>query len=217
MRHGRSPRRYIQVLSTLVGAVVVAGALGSAAIAASHAANRSNANALAQEVAAATDAELVIVMHQQITATDAEVTFSDARRQVEVEYMGSQLYAGDINGTWFTATSKHCYSTTKERFVGLASIGMSLLPQGSTIGGLKVRYRQPGPRLLRWTIAATSAHGLEQGRVWFSSHDLILKSQDRAYKTSAHGTAQTTTVTLTYPKSLPARVPTRVPPPVCKS
>ena len=60
-------------------------------------------------------------------------------------------------------------------------------------------YRQVEPRALRWTIAATSQHGVEQGTVWFNARDLILKSQTRAYKSGSHGTAQAATVTLTYP------------------
>ena len=220
MRHGRlsQHRNHAQAVGAFTGALLLAG--GGAVVASADAPRtlkHLSPAELAQKVAAATDARLVIVERQRVTATDATVIDSDARKQIAVEYMGSKLYAGDIKGTWFSATSKHCYSTSKERFVGLTSIGMSLLPLGSVAAQATVSYRQVEPRALRWTITATSQHGVEQGTVWFDARDLIVKSQTRAYKSGSHGTAQGTTVTLAYPKALPATVPSHVAGPVCKA
>jgi hypothetical protein len=219
MRHGRLShhRNHAQAVAAFTGAFLLAGGGAVASADAPRNSEHLSPAELAQKVAAATDARLVIVERQQVTSTDATVIDSDARKQIAAEYMGSKLYSGDIKGTWFAAASRHCYSTTNERFVGLTSIGMSLLPQGSVAAQVKVSYRQVGPRALRWKIAATSQHGVEQGTVWFSARDVIVKSQTRAYKSGSHGTAQAATVTLTYPKTLPATVPSQVPRPVCKA
>jgi hypothetical protein len=135
--------------------------------------------------------------------------------QISAEFIGSKLYAGDIKGNWFVTTSRGCYSTTREPFVGLSSVGASLLPQGAA-GGNLVAYKEIGPHELQWTIAANSQHGLEHGTVWFNADDLIVRAQDRSYRSGHHGTAQATIVTLAYPKALPARVPDRLPLPACK-
>ncbi|MGH2862556.1 MAG: hypothetical protein ACRDLT_13780 [Solirubrobacteraceae bacterium] len=210
MRHGRLPHNYLPALAAL--------ALGApAASAATAAAAGSNgASGLAHRVAAATDHQLVIAMRQQITLTYAEATYSDSAKRISAEFMGNQLYSGDIKGRWFERTAKGCYSTTKERFVGLSTIGASLLPQ-SAADVTTITYKQPAPRELRWSIAATGTHGLEKSTVWFNSRHLIVKADDRSYKSGRHGVAQATTVTLTYPQTLPARVPTRTPSPVCKA
>ena len=217
MRHGRLShhRRHAHAVGALTGVLLLAGTSAVASVDAPRTSKHLRPAELAQKVAAATDARLVIVERQQVTPTDATVIYSDSRKQIAAEYMGSKLYSGDIKGTWFSAASKHCYSTTKERFVGLTSIGMSLLPQGSVAAQVKVSYRQVEPRALRWTIAATSQHGVEQGTVWFNARDVIVKSQTQAYKSGSHGTAQATTVTLTYPDALRATVPSHVPRPVC--
>jgi hypothetical protein len=209
MRHGRSPHKHLQTLCALAVGAGVAFAPAAAA-ASNHAAQ------LAQRVATATDTQLVIAMHQQVTPTYAEVTYSDAPRRISAQFLGAKLYSGDINGSWFERTANSCYSTTKERFVGLTSIGTSLLPQGSS-GVAVIAYKQLAARELQWTIGANSQHGLEQSTVWFNSRDLIIKAQDRSYKSGRHGTAQPTTVTLTYPKALPAGVPARLPGPACKA
>jgi len=217
MRHGRLShhRNHAQAVAALAGVLLLAcGGAVASADAPRNSKHLSPAE-LAQKVAAATDARLVIVERQQVTPTDATVIDSDARKQIAAEYIGSKLYSGDIKGTWFAAASSHCYSITKERFVGLTSIGMSLLPQAAT--QVKVSYRQVEPRALRWTIAETSQHGVEQGTVWFNARDVIVKSQTQAYESGSHGTAQATAVALTYPNGLPATVPSRVPGPVCKA
>lgn len=207
MRHGRTPHKYLPAL-----------ALGVAAAAApiATAASSSSASRLAERVATATDKQLVIAMRQQITPTYAELTYSDSAKRISAEILGTQLYSGDLKDRWFERTAKGCYSTTKERFVGLSTIGASLLPQ-TTATVTKIAYQRPAVRELRWTIAATSSHGLEQATVWFNARDLIVKVQDRSYKSGRHGTAQATTLTLSYPKRLPARVPTHVPAPICKA
>ncbi len=208
MRHGRSPHNPMRTVCT-VAAVAAAAAPAVAGAAQSH------ASAIAERVANATDAQLVIAMRQQLGPSYAEITYSDAPKRISAEFIGSKLSSGDIKGRWFSRTAKSCYSATREPFVGLASIGASLLPQGAG-GSSAITYRQLASRELQWTIAATSQHGLEQGTVWFNSRDLIVEAHDRSYKSGRHGTAQATTVTLTYPKSLPASVPAHLPAPVCK-
>lgn len=210
MRHGRPTRKYLPAAA----AIALTAAAATAPIAA--AAGSSSASQLADRVAAATDKQLVIAMRQQITPTYVDLTYSNAAKQISAEFMGGHLYAGDIKGRWFERTSKNCYSTTKERFVGLSTIGVSLLPQ-STATVTKITYQQPAAHELRWTIAATSAHGRELGTVWFNAHDLIVKVQNRSYKSGRHGEVEATTVTLTYPPTLPASVPIRMPSPACKA
>jgi hypothetical protein len=208
MRQGR----LAQALATTVGALI---AVNAGAVATTEASQAPSAASLVLKVATATDARQVIVLHQPIATGTADVTYSDAPRQLELEYIGSRLYAGDVHGTWFTSTAKHCYSATKEPFVGLSSIGSSLLPQASATG--TVAYKQLGPQQLQWTIAATKQHGIEHGRVWFNSADLIVKSQTRSYTSGQRATTQATTLTLTYPSALPANVTEHRPTPVCKA
>ena len=173
MRHGRlsQHRNHAQAVGAFTGALLLAGGGAVASANAPRNSKHLSAAELAHKVATATDARLVIVERQQVTPSDATVIYSDSRKQIAAEYIGSKLYSGDIKGTWFAAASSHCYSTTKERFVGLTSIGMSLLPQAAA--QVKVSYRQVEPRALRWTITATSQHGVEQGTVWFNLRDLI--------------------------------------------
>lgn len=210
MRHGRSTRKYLPAAAALALTV----AAGSAPVA--TAAGLSSASQLAERVANATDKQLVIAMRQQITPTYADLTYSNAAKQISADFMGGHLYSGDIRGRWFERTAKSCYSTTKERFVGLSTIGASLLPQ-STATVTKINYQQLAPHELRWTIAATRAHGLEQGTVWFNARDLIVKVHDRSYNSGRPGEVDATTLTLTYPSTLPASVPTHTPSPACKA
>lgn len=208
MRHGRSTRK------CLPAAAAIAMTAAAAAAPIASATSSSSASQLADRVASATDAQLVIAMRQQITPTYSELTYSNSAKQISAEFMGGRLYSGDIRGRWFERTAKSCYSTSKERFVGLSTIGASLLPQ-STATVTKITYQQLASHELRWTIAATSAHGLEQGTVWFNGRHLIVKVQDRSYKSGHHGAVEATTATLTYPPALPPRVPTRTPTPIC--
>lgn len=193
-------------------AALAAGAtLAVASVAAASTGN--GAAALALKVAKATDARQVIVMRQQITKTYSEVYYSDAPEQVSAEFMGTQLSSGDVRGSWYSLTSKRCYAISKERFVGLSTIGYSLLPQSSG-RVVTVSYQQVEPHALRWTIAKTSQHGTETGTVWFNSRGVIVKSQTKAFK-SGPGTANATSVTLTYPAKLPGGVPTHLPSRAC--
>lgn len=211
MKHGRSDRRHMLIAIALIGSTC---AVANATAAATP--TGSSAAALARRVSAATDAQPVIVMRQQLTKTQREITYSDARRQVEVEFVGARPYSGDIRGKLFTLSSGRCYVTTREPFVGLTGVGTSLLPQSSVTGGVMVSYRRFGRRALRWSIPATSLHGLEEGTVWFDDRDVILRSEGIAYRSGSHGRAQATAVTLTYPTGLPRSVPVHVPSPVCK-
>jgi hypothetical protein len=215
MKHGRS-QGHIRIVCAQTVLVAAACSLTVANAGAAITPKSSGAAALARRVAAATDARLVIAMHQQVTKSLTEVTYSDARRQIEVEFVGSRPYSGDIRGTLFTMSGARCYATTREPFVGLTGVGVSLLPQGSATGGVSVSYRRLGRSGLRWSIPATSLHGLEEGTVRFNSRDLILSSRGIAYKSGHRGRAEATAVDLAYPKSLPGSVPVHVPAPRCK-
>ena len=115
MRHGRLShhRKHAHAVGALAGVLLLAAGGAIASADAPRNSKHLSAAELAHKVATATDARLVIVEREQVTPTDATVTYSDSRKQIAAEYIGSKLYSGDIKGTWFAATSSHCYTTTR--------------------------------------------------------------------------------------------------------
>ena len=81
MRHGRlsQHRSHAQAVGALTGALLLAGGGAVASADAPRNSKHLSPAELAQKVAAATDARLVIVERQQVTPTDATVIDSDAR------------------------------------------------------------------------------------------------------------------------------------------
>lgn len=209
MRQGRSARSHRQLAWTIGCVVSVALAPATAAGASSQAA------ALAQRVATATDAQNVIAMRQQLPASSVDLTYSDAPERVAVEFAASKLVSGDIRGKWFASTTGRCFIVSEEPFVGLTSIGRSLLPQASSTAGATVAYWQIDPHALEWRIKARSGHVLQRATVWFNTRDLIIKAREQSYRRGEQ--APSSTVTLTYLRRLPSTLPTRVPSPACRA